>query len=306
MSVMKVVPPVEIAPAAMISNNVPETDYPEWVAGTYTIGIRKIIAAQHTIYEVLAASTTDSPLDGIAKKVPTWMVVSPTNRWKMFNKRAGNTWTPGTFTSNPESIDLTVRPGKRINSIGLIGVRAASVQIQMIVGGSVVYDQTFSMSLKAGGSWYRYYFGEFKSKDNVARFDLPPFNNADIRVIALAPGGTARIGMMIIGMAKTIGVAVHGTSLSTESYSSVKEDDFGNVTIVPRGKRRTIDFDIVLSADQVSSTLRTLEPLSDTVALYVGSEGLDYTIIAGRFERLAMGLPMYGRANYSLETRSLT
>lgn len=304
MSVMKVVPPVEIAPAAMISNNVPETDNALWLVGTaYKVGDKVML--NHRNYEALVAHTGRNPETDTVSP-PAWLDIGPTNRWKMFNKRAGNTWTPGTFTSNPESIDLTVRPGKRINSIGLIGVRAASMQIQMIVGGSVVYDQTFSMSLKAGGSWYRYYFGEFKSKDNVARFDLPPFNNADIRVIALAPGGTARIGMMIIGMAKTIGVAVHGTSLSTESYSSVKEDDFGNVTIVPRGKRRTIDFDIVLSSDQVSSTLRTLEPLSDTVALYVGSEGLDYTIIAGRFERLAMGLPMYGRANYSLETRSLT
>ena len=66
-----------------------------------------------------------------------------------------------------------------------------------------------------------------------------------------------------------------------------------------------ISFDIVLSSEEVSSVRRTLVPLSDTVALYVGSENLDYTIIAGRFERLAMGLPTYGRANYSLETRSL-
>ncbi len=304
MSVMKVVPPVEIAPSAMISNNVPETDNALWLIGTaYKVGDKVML--NHRNYEALVAHTGRNPETDTASP-PAWLDLGPTNRWKMFNKRAGNTWTPGTFTSNPESIDLTVRPGKRINSIGLIGVRAASVQIQMIVGGSVVYDQTFSMSLKAGGSWYRYYFGEFKSKDNVARFDLPPFNNADIRVIALAPGSTARIGMMVIGMAKTIGTAVYGTSIGIESYSSVKEDDFGNVTIVPRGKRRTIDFDIVLSADQVSSTLRALEPLSDTVALYVGSDGLDYTIIAGRFERLAMGLPMYGRANYSLETRSLT
>lgn len=304
MSVMKVVPPVEIAPSAMISNNVPETDNALWLIGTaYKVGDKVML--NHRNYEALVAHTGRNP-ETDTEFPPAWLDLGPTNRWKMFNKRAGNTWTPGTFTSNPESIDLTVRPGKRINSIGLIGVRAASVQIQMIVGGSVVYDQTFSMSLKAGGSWYRYYFGEFKSKDNVARFDLPPFNNADIRVIALAPGSTARIGMMVIGMAKTIGTAVYGTSIGIESYSSVKEDDFGNVTIVPRGKRRTIDFDIVLSADQVSSTLRTLEPLSDTVALYVGSDGLDYTIIAGRFERLAMGLPMYGRANYSLETRSLT
>lgn len=304
MSVMKVVPPVEIAPSAMISNNVPETDNALWLIGTaYKVGDKVML--NHRNYEALVEHTGRNPEADTASP-PAWLDLGPTNRWRMFNKRAGNTWTPGTFTSSPESIDLTVRPGKRINSIGLIGVRAASVQIQMIVGGSVVYDQTFSMSLKAGGSWYRYYFGEFKSKDNVARFDLPPFNNADIRVIALAPGSTARIGMMVIGMAKTIGTAVYGTSIGIESYSSVKEDDFGNVTIVPRGKRRTIDFDIVLSADQVSSTLRTLEPLSDTVALYVGSDGLDYTIIAGRFERLAMGLPMYGRANYSLETRSLT
>lgn len=29
---MKVVPPVEITPS-MLTSNVPETDYPEWVAG---------------------------------------------------------------------------------------------------------------------------------------------------------------------------------------------------------------------------------------------------------------------------------
>ncbi|WP_047528633.1 hypothetical protein [Pseudomonas sp. 11/12A] len=302
MSVMKVVPPVEIAPT-MLASNVPETDNPLWLIGTlYKVGDKAML--NHRNYEALVEHTGKNP-ETDTSSPPVWLDLGPTNRWKMFNKRAGNTWTIGTFTSNPESIDLTVRPGKRINSIGLVGVRAASVQIQMIVGGSVVYDQTFSMSLKAGGSWYRYYFGAFKTKDNVARFDLPPFNNADIRVVALAPGGTARIGMMVIGMATIIGVAVHDTSIAIDSFSSVKEDDFGNVTIIPRGKRRSVDFDIVLASDQVSSVLRTLEPLSDTVALYVGSEGLDYTIIAGRFERLAMGLPTYGRAAYSLETRSL-
>lgn len=303
MSVMKVVPPVEIAPAAMISNNVPETDNPLWLIGTaYTVGQKVML--NHRNYEAMVANTGKNP-ETDTTSPPIWLDLGPTNRWKMFNKRAGNTWTIGTFTSNPESIDLTVRPSKRINSIGLVGVRAASVQIQMIVGGSVVYDQTFSMSKKAGGSWYQYYFGEFKTKDNVARFDLPPFNGADIRVVALAPGSTARIGMMVIGMAKTIGTAVHGSSIADESFSSVKEDDFGNVTIIPRGKRQMVSFDIVLSSEEVSSVRRTLVPLSDTVALYVGSENLDYTIIAGRFERLAMGLPTYGRANYSLETRSL-
>lgn len=305
MSVMKVVPPVEITPERVVNTNVPEADYPEWVPGTYPVGTKRIIAAQHTIYEVLAATTSDSPLDGLAKATPTWMAVGVTNRWRMFRKKAGNTWSIGTFTSNPESIDLTVRPGKRINSLGLVGVRAASVQVIMTVGGEVVLDRTYQMSRKAGGSWYRYYFGEFVTQDNVAILDLPPFNNADIRVIASAPGGIAQIGMMVIGMSKTIGVAVYGTGLGSESYSSVKEDAFGNVTVVPRGKRRFVSFDIVMDTNQLSSAMRTLEPLSDTAALYIGTEEIDQTIIVGRFDRLALVLSTFGRAEYSLEVRSL-
>lgn len=302
---MKVVPPVEITPAKMISNNVPENDAPEWAAGTHTQGSRVMIEAQHTLYEVLAETTTDSPLEGLAKAVPTWLVIGPTNRWKMFNKRAGNTWSIGTVTTNPESIDLTIRPAERINSIGIVGVRASSVQIQMTVAGKIVYDKTFQMSIRGGGSWYRYYFGAFTTRDNVAQFDLPPFSNADIRVIARSPGGTAQIGMMVIGMANDIGWARFGSGVSIESYSSVKEDAFGGVTIIPRGKRRVVDFDIVMYANKVSTALRVLEPLSDKAALYIGSESVDWSITVGRFDRLALINPNVTLAEYSLEVRSL-
>lgn len=302
---MKVVPPVEVTPAKLISNNVPETDYPEWVAGTYNQGDRRIIEANHLIYEVLAATTTDSPTVGLTKSPPTWMVVSPTNRWKMFNKRAGNTWTIGTVTSNPESIDLTIRPGQRINSIGLVGVLASSVQIKMIVDGEIVYDFTQAMSSKAGGSWYRYYFGEFATRDNVARFDLPPFNNADIQVIASAPGGIAKIGMLVMGMAQDLGWARWGTGIGFDNYSSIKEDDFGNVTITPRGKRDSVDFDVATYTAKVSTVKRALGQLKDTAALYIGSEDVDPTIIVGRFDRFQMILSNVAISEYSLEVRSL-
>lgn len=302
---MKVVPPVEVTPTKLISNNVPETDYPEWEAGTYNQGDRRIIEANHLIYEVLAETTTDSPTDGLLKPTPTWMVVSPTNRWKMFNKRAGKTWMIGTTTTNPESIDLTIRPGQRINSIGLVGVLASSVQIKMIVDGEIVYDFTQAMSSKAGGSWYRYYFGEFATRDNVARFDLPPFNNADIQVIASAPGGIAKIGMLVIGMSRDLGWARWGTSIGFDNYSSIKEDDFGNTTITPRGKRDSVDFDVATYTDQVSTAKRVLGQLKDTAALYIGSEAVDPTIIVGRFDRFQMILSNVAISEYSLEVRSL-
>lgn len=303
---MKVVPPVEITPARIVSYNVPENDYPEWTAGTLTKGTKRIIAANHLVYEVLAESTADSPTDGLAKATPTWMIVSPTNRWKMFNKRRGNTWMIGTATTNPESIEITLRPGQRINSIGLVGVVAATLQIQMIVDGQVVYDETQTMSSKdSNSSWYQYYFGPFLTRDNFARFDLPAYANADIRVIASSPGGTVQIGMLVIGWAREIGWARWGTGIGFDSYSSVKEDDFGNITITPRGRRDSVDFDVGVYNTQVSSVKRVLAELQDTAALYIGSEEVDSTIIVGRFDRFQLVLPNVSFSEYSLEVRSL-
>lgn len=302
---MKVVPPVDITPAKMISNNVPENDEPEWTAGTYTQGTRRMIVANHLIYEVLAASTSDSPTVGIAKATPTWMVVGPTNRWRMFNKRAGNTWMIGTYTSNPDSIDLTMRPAQRVNSIGLLGVKAASMRIRMIVAGETVYDVTQQMSTKDGGSWYRYYFGPFVTRDNFAAFDLPPFNNADIRITLEAPGGTAQVGMVVMGMMREIGWARWGTGIGFDNYSNIKEDDFGNVTITPRGRRDYVEFDVAMYTANVSTAKRTLAELKDTAALYIGSEDVDPTIIVGRFDRFQLVLSNVKISEYSLEVRSL-
>jgi len=302
---MRVVPPVEITVDKIVASNVPEKDNPPWdVRTAYVIGARVML--NHINYEALVAHTGRNP-ETDAVTPAAWLNLGPTNRWKMFNKRQGNTWMIGSFTTNPESIDLTIRPGVRINSFGLVGVRGASVRVVMTVPGSTtpVYDKTFNISSKAGGTWYRYYFGQFVTRDNVAQFDLPPFNNADIRFIISAPGSVAQVGMLVIGMTKTIGVAVYGTSLGSESYSHIKEDAFGNVNIVPGGERRYVDFNVVMTGDQVSSSLRTLNLLKDTAALYVGSEDLDYTIIVGRFDRLAMGLPTYNRSEYTLEVRSL-
>jgi hypothetical protein len=225
----------------------------------------------------------------------------------MFYKNIGNTWSIGTFTSNPEVIDRTIRPGRRINSIGLVGVYASTVRIMMTVPGvpDPVYDKTFTMSSKAGGSWYQYYFGQFVTRDNLAEFDLPPYNNADIRIIVSAPGGTARVGMMVIGWAKSIGTAVKCTSLGRKKYSTVKDEFDGSITMTRRGQRRSIDFQVTLKGDQISSVQRILDEVDDIPALYVGSSNLAYTVIVGIYDDFDTGLPTYNRGQYTLKVRSL-
>lgn len=305
MSEMRVVPGIEITPAKMIINALPDMDYPAY-STTKAYAVGDFVTIDRINYQALVANTNRHPVTDTVTPA-AWQNLGWINKYRMFNKNIGNTWKIGTFTSAPEVIDVTVRPGQRINAIGLVGVFASSVRIIMKVPGVTdpVYDKTFAMSLKAGGSWYQYYFGQFVTKDNLAEFDLPPFNNADIRVIVSAPGGTVRVGMMVIGWAKTIGTAVYGTSLGRKKYSTIKEDFDGGVTITKRGQRRSIDFQVVLSGDQISSTQRTLDAVDDIPSLYVGSSELEYTVIVGIFDDFDTGLPTYNRGEYALKVRSL-
>lgn len=306
MSQMKVVPGIEITPAKMIVNALPDADYAAWSA-TKAYAIGDFITIDRINYQALVANTNRHPVTDTVSPA-AWQNMGWVNKYRMFNKAIGNTWKIGTFTAAPNVIDFTIRPGQRINAIGLVGVYASSVRIVMTVPGVTdpVYDKTFAMSSKAGGSWYQYFFGQFVTKDNLAEFDLPPFNNSDIRVIVSAPGGTARVGMMVIGWGKTIGTAVYGTSLGRKKYSTIKEEFDGSITITPRGRRKSIDFQVVLQADQISSVQRTLDEVDDTPALYVGSSDLDYTVIVGIFDDFDTGLPTYNRGEYTLKVRSLT
>lgn len=306
MSDMQVVPGIDITPAKMIANALPDLDYPAWLS-TKAYAVGDYVTIDRINYQALVAHTNRNPVTDTGSPA-AWQAIGWVNKWRMFNKNIGNTWKIGTFTSNPESIDLTIRPGKRVNAIGLVGVRASSVRIVMTVPGASnpVYDKTFAMSLRAGGSWYQYYFGPFKTRDNLAQLDLPPFNNADIRVIVSAPGGTAQVGMMVVGWAKSIGTAVYGTSLGRKRYSTIKEEFDGSMTITGRGRRRSIDFQVVISGDEISAAQRTLDELDDTPALFIGASELDYTVILGIFDDFDTGLPTYNRGEYTLKVRSLS
>ncbi|WP_341519819.1 hypothetical protein AABC73_14805 [Pseudomonas sp. G.S.17] len=305
MSQMKVVPGIEITPAKMIVNALPDADYAAWSAAT-TYAIGDFVTIDRINYQALVAHNNRNPVTDMVSP-PAWQNLGWINKYRMFNKAIGNTWKIGTFTAAQNVIDFTIRPGQRINAIGLVGVYASSVRIVMTVPGVTdpVYDKTFAMSSKAGGSWYQYFFGQFTTKDNLAEFDLPPYNNADIRVIVSATGSTARVGMMIIGWAKNIGTAVYGTSLGRKKYSTIKEEFDGSITITKRGRRRSIDFQVELTGDQISSTQRILDDVDDVPSLFVGASNLAYTIIIGIYDDFDTGLPTYNRGQYTLKTRSL-
>lgn len=302
---MKLVRPVSINGATLLSSNVPANDANAWIPGaSYGLGAN-VIRYNH-IYESLTASNTASPGDETTQPFK-WQDKGAINRWRMFDRRIGKKWLIGLYTENPDSIDITIQPGRVVNAIGLVGVKAKSVQVIMtdpIEG--VVYDKTVSMIDTGVSTIYDWFFAPFTHRENLALLDLPAYGTATVRVIARYTGSKARIGMLVVGDQVEIGYACMGTGVGYNSYSKIRDDDFGNPTITSLNSSAVVDFDIRIESESEASIMRTLNSLKDTAVLYIGSQKREMTIIIGVYEKLYAVIVSQPFLSMALKVRSLS
>lgn len=294
---------IEVTPARLIETNVTGNEYPEWAPGSYDLGAR-FVKDRHVWYSATAANAATPGQETVLPL--KWVDEGPVNAWRMFDKRIGNDWQVGTFTENPESIDVVFQAADVVNAIGLVGVAAASVSVQVTVPGiGVVYDTLHEMADYGVDDYYDYFFAPIERRDSLALLDLPAYGNALIRVTAHAPDAVARIGSLVFGYQETLGVSVYGTSAGFESYSVQKLDPWGNLTVTPGGARDVVDFDVRIETERTAYVRRRIRELRDTPTLYVGAVGLDISVIigiTGNF-RVVISNPAYSES--AIEVRSL-
>jgi len=277
---MRFIRPTEVTPAKLVSSNVPETDYPEWVAGTNKLGDRKIIEAQHKVYEVLASTTTDSPLVGIAANPPTWMEIGYTNKWRMFDEVVG------TVTSMPGTVSVTIKPGTVVNSLALFNVQGKSVTITVDdpVEGRV-YTRTVNLVDAAVDNWYDWFFADIEVRTSFVVLDMPAFGTANITV-TINSGSTAAVGALVIGKLVPIGTTTYGAKVGIDDYSRKERDKFGNLVVVEGAFSDTGDFPVVVDTDRVSSIKKMLIDIRAKPVVWIGEETYEATIIYGFFKSL--------------------
>ena len=306
---MKLIRPASITEATLTASNVAETDAPGWdknKTGGYAKGERVLDA--HHVWEWLSATagnTTVAPSADTSAPAK-WFDTGASNHWKMFDKKAGNKWLPGTSTSNTETIDVTIKAGEVVNSIGLFGLVASTVQVIMTdPADGEVYNKTIPLADTGVSNWYDYFFKPVPRSQRLVRFNLPAYGTASVQVIVNNPGAAAQVGLLVLGQAVDIGTSIFGTGLGIQSYSTTEIDDFGGESITSRGSRRLVDYDVRIPTDYVDIAFDTLDSLRDTPSVYVGYEGMKSTITVGRFENLSVNIANPAFCEMSLEVRSL-
>jgi hypothetical protein len=231
---MKVLQSITLTDAILTSTNVAEADYAEWNGvDTYAIGDKRIVLSNHTIYQSLQNSNTNhNPLDDIQDdpdNLPVWWVkLNATNRWRPFDGRRDNQVT------NADSIQYVITPTVQVDGIALQNITANDANVTVLFDSVEVYNEDFTLTTRAVGDWYEFFFKPFQEKKNIFIDGLPPLIGAQITVTLTQTGGMAGLGILAIGNSLYLGQALYGAVSDMRSYSRTDTNEFGVTSFVRR------------------------------------------------------------------------
>lgn len=277
---MRVIKPIVIGEAQLVSSNVPENDYDAWVdTATYAIGKRVLL--DHQIWEAVAAvpAGVKPGAETVTAENPAkWVLVGADNRWRMFDDKLES------LTTNPGTISVTVKPGAVVNSVAMFNVSGKSVTVKMVDAlEGEVYSETVTLVDAGVTNWYDYFFEPVVVKTDLVLLNLPAYGSANLVITVDAGAGQAAVGHVVVGSRQQIGTALYGTSIGINDYSRKSTDDFGNTVVVQRSYSNRAEFDVSVDTSAVTRIRRLLAELRATPVVWIGEETYEATILFGYY-----------------------
>lgn len=229
-----------------------------------------------------------------------WIDIGPTNRWAMFDLLRNT----GTTTASPLTVSLT--PGQRVDSIGVVGMVADTVSVSVSVAGNTVYTASADLLKRPTSGWYDYFFGAFRYQQEFARFDLPPYTGAVITITLTRANGNVTCGGVVVGSSVYLGRTLHEAESDALNFSKIDRDDFGTATLVPRRSvPRTVQ-SLRCKKSDIDRILQLRDDLNAVPALWSGLDDQDSgyfsaLLIVGVYKRFTITMDQPEDALISLE-----
>ena len=294
---MKIITPVVITDAKLVSSSIPETDHAAWNAATaYAEGDRVILTSTHSIYQRLVAGTTATSPD---VDPMNWQRVGPTNRWAMFDRAVGS------LSTATSSMTVTLAPGM-VRGFALVDVNASTAVITMTAGAETVYSRTVDLRDSTNIiDWESYFFGDFLRRKTLILTDLPPYGEAQVTV-TISGGGTVSVGTVVVGSLFDLGISTHGMSLGIVDYSVKSTDTFGVTSVVERAWAKRMTVPVVLDTFKVDEVHRRLAAIRAVPVIWIGGDQLDQSVIYGFFKDWSIDVAYAAISYCSLTVEGLT
>lgn len=266
----RVINPVTVSDAMLVSSTAQETDYPAWVSGaTYAIGDKCIRTSTHRIYErvTAGAGTTAPELDNT-----NWNDIGPTSCWAMFDNVVG------TKTAITSPLTVVLEPGG-VSGVALMELagRSLSVSMKDKSGGSVVYSRTVSLDGTAITSFFDWFFRPFEQQTSVVFSDLPlQFQTPELTISITSTSGNVECGVCKVGETVEIGGTEYGAKSGITDYSKKEVDGFGNYSVVERSFSKRMELSVITEAADYTKVSRLLAGLRAKPCVWMATDSASY------------------------------
>lgn len=141
------------------------------------------------------------------------------------------------------------------------------------------------------------------SKTSVIKSDIPQ-KATGILTVTINKSDTAAIGELIIGSKTTLGTMRPKPQIGFRNLSTLDEDTFGNINIVPRGYKNKMVCGVIVPMASLDSVHKFLYDHKDDMLVYVGSETYSCLQLYG-FSKEPQIVPDLIQADMSLEIWSV-
>lgn len=263
--------PTPMTSAMLISSTVPETDHPEYNAGTtYALGDKRISTTTHRIYESLrAANTGNDPtlIDNRVGATPWWADIGPTNRWAMFDDQIS------TQTVATSPLVVVLQPGL-LNSLDLEALDGEALQLVVkdAPGGTVILDTgVVSLEGSAPADYYEHFFSMFQPLREYLAQGIPEYSTCEV-TLTITSGGTVKVGACLFGDLVPIGLTQRGAKAKPKTYSRIARNARGENEIIRGKSAKDLSLSVVVDIDEANSIVRLLTGVLDKPVLFIGTE----------------------------------
>lgn len=240
------------------------------VASSSGTGTHTFTVSSHLLYESLtAANVGNVPYKTLNT---SWLEIGTINKWRMFDAAYQSR------TENVGTIDTTITCAGLVNAVAVLNSEGVSATITQVETG---YTKTQSLRSHNVSNWYDWYFTEPLAVDDLIFQDIPPYVGGTLHVVIDGGVGVAKCGVMAAGELRAIGHTQWGASRSINDYSVTKEDEWGNINLIPRSFSQRLRIDVDIAKGNESNVTRLLESYRATPLVFVAAADYNMTYLYG-------------------------
>lgn len=266
-----VIEPQVVEPADVLEHSVEALDpTPAWSVGEWANGALCHRPATRQVYRRVGAGvdTADTPPEA---SPDTWQKLRVCSKYAAFEYYES---TP-TVQADGQPLRIVLQPRRRVDTVGLYGLRGQLARITVRHGGQVLFGPAErSLQRRDVLGWYDWFTASFLQQGAIVWINIPPVSGVQIEIEILPVSGQASVQYIVLGRGEWLGDMEWNPDIDSSNFSQIEREFDGSLRPgVSLVRRRTVPGfagSFIVPASNVDRVRGVRDRLNGMPALWIG------------------------------------